>query len=128
MRRENTREKDRILMGRIRKPYSTDVLVNIRKSKVVRNEAASPDGRSSYIQQHIMWEDRASSHLLVNARPDKSDIIQQQAFDRHILAADESDARFRINCTSSSRRSSAPNMASNVPNSLGVPVRREDIG
>jgi hypothetical protein len=44
-----------------------------------------------------MWEDFASNHLLVNTRRDKSDIIQQQAFERHILAADESDACFRIN-------------------------------
>ena len=97
MRSEDTCKKDRILMGRLRKPYSADVLVNIRKSKVVRNEAASSDGRSSYIQQHIMGEDFASSHLLVNARPDKSDIIQQQTFERYILAADKSDACFRIN-------------------------------
>ena len=31
MRSEDTRKKDRILMGRSRKPYSADVLVNIRK-------------------------------------------------------------------------------------------------
>jgi hypothetical protein len=94
MRSKDTRKKDCILMGRLWKSYSTDVLVNVRKSEVVRHEAAPPNGRSSYVQQHIMWEYFTSGHLSVNPRFDESYVVQQQAFESHILAANESNACF----------------------------------